>query len=72
MGLFWGSTRDYLGNTYKLPNGLPWLGCLVTLQVKGYLGGHLWAYRLFKDYIGSYLSKFDLDERVPSVLHKGY
>jgi hypothetical protein len=28
--------------------------------------------RLFKDYIGSYLSKFDLDERVPSVLHKGY
>jgi hypothetical protein len=32
--------------------------------------------RLFKDYIGSYLNKFDLDERVPKVLHgiyhKGY
>jgi hypothetical protein len=25
---------------------------------------------LFKDYIGSYLSKFDLDERVPRVLHR--
>jgi hypothetical protein len=28
--------------------------------------------RLFKDYIGSYLSKFDLDERVPRVLHRAY
>jgi hypothetical protein len=25
---------------------------------------------LFKDYIGSYLSKFDLNERVPRVLHR--
>jgi len=28
--------------------------------------------RLFKDYIRSYLSKFDLDERVLKVLHKPY
>jgi hypothetical protein len=28
--------------------------------------------RLFKDYIRSYLSKFDSDERVPKVLHKPY
>jgi len=28
--------------------------------------------RLFKDYIGSYLSKFDLDEKVLNVLHKTY
>jgi hypothetical protein len=28
--------------------------------------------RLFKDYIRSYLSKFDLDEKVPSVLHRTY
>ncbi len=32
--------------------------------------------RLFKDYLRIYLSKFDLDERVPRVLHrtchKGY
>jgi hypothetical protein len=28
--------------------------------------------RLFKDYIGSYLSKFDLDERVLKVLHRTY
>ncbi len=28
--------------------------------------------RLFKDYIESYLSKFDLHERVPKVLHRTY
>jgi hypothetical protein len=28
--------------------------------------------RLFKHYIGSYLSRFDLDERVPRVLHRTY
>jgi hypothetical protein len=27
---------------------------------------------LFRDYMVSYLSKFDLDERVPRVLHKTY
>jgi hypothetical protein len=28
--------------------------------------------RLFNDKIGSYLSKFDLDKRVPRVLHRTY
>jgi hypothetical protein len=28
--------------------------------------------RLFKDYIGNYLSKFDLDDKVPRILHKTY
>jgi hypothetical protein len=28
--------------------------------------------RLFKDYIGSYLSKFYLHEKVPRVLHRTY
>jgi hypothetical protein len=28
--------------------------------------------RLFKNYIWSYLNKFDLNERVPKVLHRIY
>jgi hypothetical protein len=28
--------------------------------------------KLFKDNIGSYLIKFDLDERVPRFLHRTY
>ncbi len=41
-------------------NGIP-RGLLTCLHKK-----------LFKDYIGSYLGKFDLDQRVPRVPHKTY
>jgi len=44
MGLFFGFHRGLFLGYLEIPNGLPWLGCLGTLQVKIHLGGYLWAY----------------------------
>jgi hypothetical protein len=42
--------------------------------MKGYLGALLMGLhkKLFEDCLGSYLSKFDLGEKLPRVLHRAY
>jgi hypothetical protein len=70
LGLHRGLIKEYLETTYlSILVGMP--EDFVSNGIcKGLLMGL--QKRLFKDYIGSYLSKFDLDERVPRVLHRTY